>query len=265
MKKYFNLFQIGEVAALFNISRKMLLNYENHGLITPSIVDNSSGYRYFDINTVSRIQLILELRKTNMSISDIGKYLNGTLSAEKQINSLKEQISSLQKAIETLELRNVNCKTTPIIKEIKLPKRYCICKDFVAKDVDDAFAACINCYYDCLRRGLTFAEGGYHFCEFPKDLFDENFYELTDISMKICICIDEKNAPKDSIVYPETKALSVSYCGEYGESITSYELIKKYITQNGYIVTGFPQEIYLEGNFDNEWDRNIIWIIIPVK
>ena len=265
MKKYENLFQIGEVAALFNISRKMLLNYENHNLIMPTLVDSQSGYRYFDKYTIARIQLILDLRKAGMSVPDIGKYLKGKLSAQKQIETMTAQILAIKKAIEILEVRNTDCNAAPIVKEIKLPKRYCICKDFMAEDVDDAINAVVNCYYECIRHGLSFAEGGYHFCEYNKDLFDENFYEVTDISMKICICVDEKNAPYDAVVFPETKALSISFCGEYGKSITSYEIIKKNIKDYGYTVTGFPQEIYLEGNFDNESDKNIVWIIVPIQ
>ena len=43
------------------------------------------------------------------------------------------------------------------------------------------------------------------------------------------------------------------------------DFIKQYIKDNGYTVNGFPQEIYLEGNFDNNSDKNIVWIIIPIK
>lgn len=265
MKKYDNLFQIGEVAALFNISRKMILNYENQRLIKPTIIDDQSGYRYFDSYAIARIQLILDLRRTGMTISEIGKYFNGTLSAKQQINTLKQQIRSEQKAIEQLEIRNKEEDEPPVIKEITLPRRHCICREVIAKDVDDAISAVVGTYYECIERKLKFADGGYHFSEFPKDLFDENFYELTDIAMKVCICIDEKNAPDDAVVYPETKAISVTFCGKYDNNIASYELIKKYIIDNGYTVAGFPQEIYLEGNFDNNSDKNIVWIIVPIK
>lgn len=265
MKKYENLFQIGEVAALFGISRKMLLNYENHGIITSTLIDRESGYRYFDCYAIARLQLILDLRATGMSIADIGKYFKGTLTAQKQVKILKEQIIATQKAIEQLEIRNTDCNANPVIREITLPMRYCICRDYIAPTVDDAITAVVGLYYECIERKLKFSDGGYHFCEYCKDLFDENFYELTDISMKVCICIDEKSAPKDAIVYPKTKALAVSYCGEYDKSISAYEFIKKYITDNEHSVAGFPQEIYLEGNFDNSSDKNVVWIIVPIS
>lgn len=265
MKKYDNLFQIGEVAALFNISRKMILNYENHRLISPTLIDDQTGYRYFDCYAIAGIQLILDLRNTGMTLAEIGQYFKGNLSAKKQIDILKQQIVSAQKAIEQLEVRNKEADAQIVIKEITLPRRHCICREVVAKDVEDAISAVVGTFHECIERKLKFSDGNYHFCEFPKDLFDENFYELTDISIRVCICVDEMTAPPDAVVFPKTMALSVSYCGEYSNSIASYELIKQYIKDNGYTVNGFPQEIYLEGNFDNNSDKNIVWIIIPIK
>lgn len=83
--------------------------------------------------------------------------------------------------------------------------------------------------------------------------------------MKICICINENKLPKDTIIFPETKALSISYCGSYDKIFYAYEQLKKYIIDNNYQPIGFPQEVYLEGNFNNESNKNIVLIIIPIK
>lgn len=265
MKKYEGLFQIGEVAALLGISRKMLLNYQNHNLIAPTLVDNSSGYRYFDAYAIARTQLIIDLRRTGMSLADIGKYFKGSLSAKKQIVFLQGQILFAQKAIEQLEIRSSDCDTSLQVKETLLPKQYCICKDYVAKDIENAVQTFIDCYYDCLQRGLKFSDGTYNFCEFPKDIFDEHFYSLTDIPMRICISVDERDAPEDAVFYPQTKALAVSFCGEYDKSLSAYEHLKKYIKENNIKTAGFPREFYLEGNFANNSDKNIIWVVLPIE
>lgn len=264
MRKYENLFQIGEVASLFNISRKMLLNYESHGLIIPTLIDPDTNYRYFDSYTIARIQLILDLRQTGMSVSDIGKYLRGELSTKTQLSLLEKKIFNAKKAIEQLELRNVSESDPFCVKEVFIPKRYCIKREFISKDINDAISAVFNTYNECIERKLKFSESGYHFCEFTKNIFDDDFYELTDISMNVCIAIDEKNAPIDAVVYPQTKALSVSFYGDYTKGYYAYELLKKYILENNYSVTGFPQETYLEGNFEDNQDKRITWIFVPV-
>ena len=41
-----NLFSIGEVAKAVGITRKIILNYETKGLITPDQKDGTTGNRY---------------------------------------------------------------------------------------------------------------------------------------------------------------------------------------------------------------------------
>jgi len=120
-------------------------------------------------------------------------------------------------------------------------------------------------YSECLKRGLNLSNSNYHFCEYHKNILDEDFFATTNISMKICICINENKLPKDTIIFPETKALSISYCGSYDKIFYAYEQLKKYIIDNNYQPIGFPQEVYLEGNFNNESNKNIVLIIIPIK
>ncbi|MCB9498619.1 MAG: MerR family transcriptional regulator [Bacillales bacterium] len=265
MKKNNNLFRIGEVASFLGISRKMILNYEKHGIIVPSFVDSSSGYRYFDSYTIARIQIILDLRKTDMSLKDIEKYLNGRITTENQIAILNEQIKEIKKAISRLEIRNKSENIKPEIKQITLPAAHFITRYIVAKDINDAITSFTGFFEECMERGIHFSRKVSSFCEFEKDLFDKDFYQMTDISMKMCICIDEKRIPEDAELYPEGKVLLISYCGEYGKSYTAYETIKKYIQDNHIEVKGYPREVYMEGNFDNSSNKNIVLIVVPIK
>ncbi|NLE03835.1 MAG: MerR family transcriptional regulator [Crenarchaeota archaeon] len=264
MKKYSKLFQIGEVAELFNISRNMILNYINHRLLAPTLVDRDTGFRYFDCFAIAKIQLILDLRNMGLSIPEIGKYFSGILSVKKQIATLQNQITSIQKTINQLEVRDKERDEQQNIKEIIIPERYCIVREVVAKDFDDAVSLFVETFNSCIERKLKFANGCFHFCELLMDLFDEDFYNETNIPIRICISIIGEHAPKDAVIYPQTKALSISFCGKYSNIYEPYESLKKYIIDNGYKVSGFPQEHYLEGDFNNNSDKNIVWIVIPI-
>ena len=46
-KKDDSLFKIGEITKILGITRKTLLVYEDMGLLTPSVKDEKSGYRYY--------------------------------------------------------------------------------------------------------------------------------------------------------------------------------------------------------------------------
>ena len=58
-KKY----KIGEVAKLFNISRRTLLHYDEIDLFKPIIIDENNGYRYYLEEQLMDLYFILDLKK----------------------------------------------------------------------------------------------------------------------------------------------------------------------------------------------------------
>lgn len=260
-----NLFQIGEVANLLGISRKMILDYENDGLIKPSYIDEFTGYRYFDSITIAKLHLILDLRKADMSIRQIHKYLNGKLLYEEQIADFRNKIQHIENAIEQLSLRNLKSSSVSNVSETLLGEIYCICKDVVVTDIDDGINAFTETYFDCLRRKYCLDKYHNNFCEFPKDILSDDLYDTTDFSMKICIAIESNEKTHDCEFFPETKAVVISYCGSYENGLLAYKALQTYIKENNLLPNGYPREYYLEGNFDNTHDNNIVYIAVPIK
>ena len=56
MKKNPNLYQIGEVIKIVGegVTRRIILNYEDLGLLIPAEKDPNSGYRYYSADNVLR-------------------------------------------------------------------------------------------------------------------------------------------------------------------------------------------------------------------
>ncbi|SBW07703.1 putative Transcriptional regulator, MerR family [uncultured Eubacteriales bacterium] len=263
MKKCEGLFQIGEVAALCGITRKMILNYEDLGLLTPTTADVSSGYRYYDIQAISRVQTILDLRQVGMSLSEIRQYLNGGLSAESRIAALEEQRRQLDFMLAEMKARAVKSGEYAI-EEILLPETVCLCTDYVAADIADGLSAYIAAYEECITRKIPFAAASYHFCEFPGDVCSEAFFQTENIPMRICISVDKKKAPSDAVVYPACRALSLVYRGTYENSISAYERLQKYIREHEIQGYGYPREMYVQGDFDADSEENLVRIAVPV-
>jgi len=115
------MYKIGFISKLLNLSTQAIRLYEKKGLLTPSYVDEDTGYRFYsdqDIDTLWNIQL---LRGYGFSIKDI-KNMDGYAIAEIQ-NSLNQRkqiledrirqdtitLTSLTKRIESLsQLQNAN-------------------------------------------------------------------------------------------------------------------------------------------------------------
>ena len=68
-------FSVGEFSKITGLSVKTLRFYHEKGILIPSRVDESSGYRYYDRGKVERARIILWLRQMEFSIDDISAIL----------------------------------------------------------------------------------------------------------------------------------------------------------------------------------------------
>jgi len=66
---------IGEFASASRLSQKALRLYGEKGLLAPSWVDPSSGYRYYRVEQLQAATLIALLRRAGMSIAEIRAFL----------------------------------------------------------------------------------------------------------------------------------------------------------------------------------------------
>ncbi len=73
-------FSIGQMARLNDVSIKTLRYYDDIGLFKPHFVDSCYGYRYYSVEQLKELDLILYLKKMGIPLNDIKKQLeNRTL------------------------------------------------------------------------------------------------------------------------------------------------------------------------------------------
>ena len=93
--------KIREFAKLTGVSVRTLHFYDEIGLLKPSSVDEQNGYRFYDEQTLMRMQEILFYRELNFSLKEIRMILSSP-DYDKQ-NALKEQKNLLMLKKERLE------------------------------------------------------------------------------------------------------------------------------------------------------------------
>ena len=93
--------KIREFAKLTGVSVRTLHFYDEIGLLKPSSVDEQNGYRFYDEQTLMRMQEILFYRELNFSLKEIRMILSSP-EYDKQ-NALKEQKHLLTLKKERLE------------------------------------------------------------------------------------------------------------------------------------------------------------------
>ena len=65
----------GEFAGKFRVSKKLLRHYNEIGLLSPSKIDSSNGYAYYDKSQCKKMRLILYLRSLHLPLNQIGIFI----------------------------------------------------------------------------------------------------------------------------------------------------------------------------------------------
>ena len=88
------LFQIGEVAKMFHVSMGTLRHYERSGLLTPEVIDERTGYRYYGIRQMEVLNTIRYLRVLDIPLPQIRDFLQNrdTQIMEDKLTKQKELI-----------------------------------------------------------------------------------------------------------------------------------------------------------------------------
>lgn len=67
---------IGDFARLGGVSARMLRHYDGLGLLRPSRVDESSGYRYYEAAQLARLNRLVALKEVGFSLDEIGRLID---------------------------------------------------------------------------------------------------------------------------------------------------------------------------------------------
>ncbi len=93
----------GQLANLHNITKQTVLFYDKNGLLPPAYVNNENGYRYYSTSQYLTLALILNLRKMNVSLSDIRAYLDGR-SQQAFERLLQDKVAECDRIIEETQM-----------------------------------------------------------------------------------------------------------------------------------------------------------------
>ena len=109
-------YQIKEFAKLTDVSVRTLHYYDETGLLKPAFVDEQNGYRFYDENSLARMQDILFYRELDFPLKDILKILSSpdydrkkALEAQKELmilkkNRIEKLISALDDAVKGVKI-----------------------------------------------------------------------------------------------------------------------------------------------------------------
>jgi DNA-binding transcriptional MerR regulator len=115
--------KIGEFAQVNQVSIATLRHYEKLGLLTPMAIDPETGYRYYSLDQLPRLNRILALKDLGFPLEQIAQILEEDLSFEqlRGMFMLKQAQTQQMIALEQARLTRIAARLRQIEQEGKMP------------------------------------------------------------------------------------------------------------------------------------------------
>ena len=228
--------KIGEFSQMMQVTVKTLRHYEQKGLLLPDEVDEWTGYRYYSIEQMQKLNTIRDLQRLGFSLDEIkelydyGSYTPSIRKITEKIRETDEQLKLLlARRRQLLDWRNSR-------KEIKTMEKFSI------QSLPEIIVAShreIIPNYEAL--------GGICVNKIAPE-------------MQRLGCIQFKTLP----AIP--KALCMKHYGPYDRFYESYVELFKYIDEQGYKIVGQHRTCYVDGPWNQEDPEKWLSILqIPIE
>src|ERR1043165_8372155 len=186
-------YSIGEFSQVTGLSVKTLRFYHEKGILVPSSVDETTGYRFYDAGKIEKARVIMRLRAMEFSIEDITALLGECSDEADILNYLERQKNILQQRIQ--EDRDIVRSLNEIIAKEKSARQILEAGNFAVqeKTVEPQLIAGIRMkgrYRDC---GAGFARLGKaigrYICGKALCLYYDGEYREDDANFEPCFPI----------------------------------------------------------------------------
>lgn len=230
------LFSIGEVAKAVGITRKIILNYEEKGLIKPDKKDGATGNRYYTIDTFTQIRTIRIFQSLGLSLDEAREYFNDDFDLEKTVKKLEHMRDELNITIE--KLRERTKKENEEIKEITIEPQTIYIHTQNTITVADKTDILRNTALEAIRKYGTDTSRRMYFTEYSAA-------EPQKISY--CVAVPPESFGENIKRIPKLRALSIFHHGAYEDIPKARKKLIEYAKENGIKLSGLFRNLYFEG------------------
>jgi len=256
--------KIGDFSKLAHVSIKTLHHYDDLGLLKPVHVDRYSGYRYYEIGQLSRLNRILALKDLGLSLEQVTELLREDLSTAGMRGMLRLKQMDLAAHVEEEQarllrveqrLRQLEMDGAPLHNEVAVkdvPAQMTLVAQIVAAS-EAALLPARASLQTLLWNHLELARLKPATPWFA--LFDDLPYRETDLELTLAVGVDLRSGQRagdwqDTPVrlqeLPAVPAMaSVIHTGDYATLPQAYASLYAWAQSSGYQPAGSYRELYL--------------------
>jgi DNA-binding transcriptional MerR regulator/effector-binding domain-containing protein len=246
-------YTIGDFSKITGLTVKTLRFYHEQGLLTPTCVDDDTGYRYYDRLKIETARIISDLRSLDISVDEIATILRSADEDADLRDVMERQKAMLESKIQ--RYRQIVRSLNTFLAQEEETRKVMTQPPFQIeeKSTDPILVAGIRMkgrYADC---GPAFARIGRSLGRFisgkPLLLHYDTEYREDDADFEPCMPV-RPCKPLDGVSIrelPGGRCVSLLHKGPYDQLGRSYAKVLDYVRDKGYAVVVPTREIYHKG------------------
>jgi DNA-binding transcriptional MerR regulator len=273
------MFRIGDFSQLGQVSIRTLRLYDEMNLLKPAQIDKFTGYRYYSIEQLPRLNRILALKDLGLSLDQIGDLLKRDLPPDQLRGMLMLKQAEIEQEMQTMQaqMRRVEARLKQIEREGQPSPYEVVIKSVEAQTIISSRRIVpdlgVMVDYRCEMYNAIYDWLADHDVA-PRDhelavYYNAEYVEI-DIDMELATPIDDaasKNLPAlpEAIALQELPAVetmaSVIHKGDMWDIGQAMVALYSWIGSHGYFPAGPYRELHLfwrELEIDNDAFRNIV-------
>lgn len=265
------MFKIGEFSQMGQVSGRMLRHYDKLGLLKPEMIDRFTGYRYYTLNQLPRLNRIIALKELGFSLEQITDLLDEDISVEQMRGMLllkqkeiEQTLAEEQRRLARVaaRLRHIENAGEPMAYDVILKKpdvHTVVCMRDVVPDIAEMEK------YRCSMLDTVFGWLQAYGVESdaPEMFIYHNVeFQDTDLDMELAVPIPAEvgeelanRTPQDVYIRPlnmgDTVATTLHKGNVYDLTLAIIALTA-WIHENDYQAAGAVHEIHLSGREGGE-------------
>ncbi len=256
------MFRIGDFSQLGQVSIRTLRLYDEMNLLKPAQIDKFTGYRYYSIEQLPRLNRILALKDLGLSLGQIGDLLKRDLPADQLRGMLVLKQAEIEQQVQGMQaqMRRVEARLKQIEREGKPPQYEVVIKSVEAQTI----ASCRRVVpelsemqaYRCDMYGTLYRWLADHQVELQEPelaIYYLAEYDEHNIDMELGTPINRRtvneSAPPEAIIIHELPAVeslaSVVHKGDIWDVSQAIVTLYSWLGSHGYTPAGPYRELHL--------------------
>jgi effector-binding domain-containing protein len=250
-------FKIGDFSKLSQVPIKTLRYYDEIGLLHPAHVDQVTGYRFYSVDQLPRLNMVLALKDLGFKLDQVQELIDDHVTSEQVQGMLRLRRAEIEGSLaeEEARLARVEHRLDLINKEGRMPQH-----EVVIKKAEPTQVAAVRGIVKNYQSVGTLIEE--LFAEMGKNqiapagpvitVYYDHEYKEKDVDVEAAVPITSNDAELSGRVtvrelegYEELASLT--RVGPYDDFTPAYQELMDWVQSNGYQIIGPNREIYLRG------------------